>query len=110
MTSTPMLLSASKSVGEIWSSVITVWTALGGTINGPALDVVHPVARPIVNTQFADAFANWLHIAGIPARQTPDSCCDSRPCLSIPKPPQPDRERIRLPNFDHKDIVVHKLQ
>ncbi len=75
-----------------------------------ALRVVHPVARPIINAQFADAFTDGPYIAGISECQTPDSCSDSRFRLGISKRPQPFRESLSLPNFDHRSIVAHGLQ
>jgi hypothetical protein len=50
----------------------------------PALLVIHPVTRAVIDSEFRNSVANRLHISGVPCSESLNPCLYARPALEIP--------------------------
>lgn len=74
-----------------------------------SLHEVHPVARPVIDTNLRYSFSHRPHVAWIAKAQTPDSAVDAHSRLPVPKPPEPAGVDICLPNLYHDRIVFYRI-
>lgn len=69
---------------------------------------VHPVARPIVDTQFRDTSTDWLDVAEETRLQTHDALSHPAGRTGVGKSFQPAGEDNSLADFEHS--VICRLQ
>jgi hypothetical protein len=66
-----------------------------------ASDKVHAISRSVVDAHLRNAFANWLHIAGIADLKTVDPSLNSRSRAGIAQIGEPAGEDFGLADFNH---------
>ena len=69
------------------------------------LDEIHPVAWPIIDPEFRNAFADWPNISKVAEQNTPDTNVDPGFRALIFKRLKPFMIYVRFPNFDHLDVL-----
>ncbi len=69
------------------------------------LGEIHPVAWPIIDPEFRNAFADWPNISKVAERNMPDADVDPDFRTLIFKRLKPLMIDVRFPNFDHLYIL-----
>jgi len=64
----------------------------------------------IVDPQFADAFANWLHIAEVSQRKAADADLDLRQRPVIAHPAKPFGKDFGLADLDRSLTIIHNFR
>jgi hypothetical protein len=76
----------------------------------PALLEIDSVAGTVIDTHFAHARTDRLHVSGITEREAADACSDARLSLAIPQSVEPFLERRGLQDFEHGSTVIQGSQ